>query len=445
MIKQMDIVHAIESLFPKKWIKEYRVLKRNVTAYRKKKCIHKKYRKIREEKRSIRIVFFALVSSNWKFDYLYRLLEKDANFEPFILVCPVVNKGREYMLYELNATWSMLSNKGYIVYKAYDENTDTYIDVKNLKPDIIFYTNPYKGLVDDRYYIDKYPDILSCYANYSFEIIPHEFAFNTPFHEAVWRYFVETEYTLNLVKKYSRTSGRNAVNVGYPMFDCFREHVDDSPYWKIKDRKVKRIIWAPHQSIIPIDKNDRNQVAVQFSTFLLYSDFMLELAKMYKNQVQIVFKPHQLLRLNLYEHPDWGREKTDSYYELWEKGDNTNYCSSDYVDLFKSSDALIHDCGSFTAEYMCMKKPVMYLANYITESDFNDVGTKLFNAHYKGMSTDDIENFISDVVIKGEDSMATVRHSVYQNVLLPPNGLTASQNIINEIKNEILYEAYEDK
>ena len=45
----------------------------------------------------------------------------------------------------------------------------------------------------------------------------------------------------------------------------------------------------------------------------------------------------------------------------WESLSNAQLETGKYVDLFMTSDAMIHDCGSFTIEYHYTLKPVMYL------------------------------------------------------------------------------------
>lgn len=66
--------------------------------------------------------------------------------------------------------------------------------------------------------------------------------------------------------------------------------------------KKKKIIWAPHHSL-------EDCGGLQLSTFLSYYKFFFELAQKYFNDIQIVFKPHPLLKEKLYQHPDWGKEK----------------------------------------------------------------------------------------------------------------------------------------
>jgi hypothetical protein len=60
----------------------------------------------------------------------------------------------------------------------------------------------------------------------------------------------------------------------------------------------------------------------------------------------------------LEQDPNWGSEKTTAYYDKWDNLDNGQFKSGDYVDLL-TSDALIHDCGSFMAEYLVVGKPAL--------------------------------------------------------------------------------------
>ena len=79
----------------------------------------------------------------------------------------------------------------------------------------------------------------------------------------------------------------------------------------------------------------------------------------------------------------------------------------------------------------------MFLSNVIEESEYNDMAIKMFNCHYKAFSKDDIINFIEDVVLNGNDTMKDQREEVYNKYLLPPNGVTAAENMLNEIKKEL--------
>ena len=194
--------------------------------------------------------------------------------------------------------------------------------------------------------------------------------------------------------------------------------------WIDQTIKKKKIIWAPHYSI------NRN-TAFHYSTFLVYYDYMLELAEKYKDYIQIAFKPHPYLLTKLYEI--WGKDKTDRYYSSWENGVNTQLVLGDYVSLFMHSDALIHDCSSFTIEYHYTKNPVLYLIKDDHHADgLNEFGKKAFKMHYLGRNEEDIESFVINI-IQGKDNMKKKREDFYKRYLLPPYGKPASINIINAI------------
>jgi CDP-glycerol glycerophosphotransferase (TagB/SpsB family) len=321
--------------------------------------------------------------------------------------------------------------KGYEYILTFNEKKQEYFDANLLRPDIVFYTNPYKGLIDDRYYIDKFPNSLTCYINYAYNNVRFEYSFNLPFHQQLWRYFVECKSNFSLVKSYSPINGKNCTVVGYPMYDAFVQGTDVGYDWKIQDKKRKRIIWSPHHTI------SIQSQTIRFSTFELYYDVMWKFAEKYKDQIQIAFKPHPLLKEALYRLDGWGKERTDKYYDMWRDGKNTAFVVGEYIDLFNSSDAIINDSGSFTIEYLYMRKPCLFLNNYDRQADANEVASKAFDCWYHATDAVQIERFIIDVVLNGNDSLQTKREDFYNKMLLPPCGCSVAENVVNEIKRSI--------
>ena len=383
-------------------------------------------------KRPIRCVFLALYDYIWKCDSLYQKMEVDERFEPIILVCPIVNKGREHMLEEMDRQYQSFKEKGYNVLRSYNSLENKYIDVKeSLSPDILVYTNPYKGLIDDRYYIDHYEDVLTIYIPYYINgTVNNDMAYNMPVHNYSWRYYVESESHLRLAEKYSSAKGRNVVVSGYPGIEEFIDgRVSKVEYkkWKSNSDKRKRIIWAPHQTIEAVGH-------VHYSCFMLYYGYMIEIADKYADTIQIIFKPHPLLKGNLYKI--WGKEKTNKYYYQWEERENTAIEYGDYHNLFITSDALIHDCGSFTTEYLYLNKPVLRTMNGVPlETMFGSFGLKCIDCHYKAYNEQDIEQFIQNV-INGVDPMKEQRTKFVKDELMPKGGMP-SENIINDIIDSI--------
>lgn len=153
----------------------------------------------------------------------------------------------------------------------------------------------------------------------------------------------------------SSVKGKNGMLVGYPFIENFLNLTTQklSNAWKIQKYKKIKIIFAPHHTI----END----GLMLSNFLSIAEYIKDLAERKKDKVQWSFKPHPILKSKLFNHPEWGKEKTREYYNFWNNNTYTQYDHGDYVDLFLESDAIVHDCGSFIAEYLFVQKPCAYL------------------------------------------------------------------------------------
>ena len=379
----------------------------------------------------LKCVFFALFEDVWKYDRVYQLMEKHPRFEPVILVCPVVNYGYENMLSRMKQAYRFYQKKGYRVICSYDESTGRYVDVrKELNPDIIFYTNPYEGLIDDRYYIKQFPDKLTVYVPYYMnDVSDYSLAYDQLLHSLVWRMYLENNLSLQCAKKASRTGGHQMYVSGYPGIEAYidKTYVSGDDCWKVKGHTHKRIIWAPHHTIYPVE-------GIQYSCFLSYSDFMLQMARKYQDEVEFAFKPHPILKNRLYEV--WGKEKTDDYYAQWAEMPNTILQEGEYTDLFLSSDAMIHDSGSFIIEYMYVDKPVMLTMREDRNGkyDFSQTASACLENYYVARNEDQIEQFIQNV-ISGTDPMKEQRTRFVHDVLLPEG--MPSENILNDILDSI--------
>ena len=360
---------------------------------------------------------------------------ENKRFDPVILVCPVVNYGEKNMLENLDACYATFKNKGYNVIKSYDSLTQKYVDVKtDLSPDIIFYTNPYSGLIDDRYYVDKFKNVLTVYVPYFFSTnSDYQMSFNVPLHNFVWRRYLETETHKAYAVEYSLNKGRNAIVSGAPgIDDLINPNCKPQNVWKGKSHEKKRIIWAPHHTITPVG-------VIFYSCFLEYADFMLKLSEKYINQIEVCFKPHPLLRNKL--NKLWGEQKTEEYYSKWVNGNNTFLSEGQYVDLFLTSDAMIHDSASFIVEYLYTNKPVLRTMNGENLNEqFSEFGISCLDCHYKSHNEQEIERFVQDVI--NEVDPLKEQRAKFVNEVLMPKG-SPSQNIIDDIldsiDNQILY------
>lgn len=410
-----SITHHIQLLS-----KRHKIRKIQIQQMQLEKNIRKKPR--------IKVAFFLIHDSVWKYERLYRLMEKNDRFDPIVIVCPYITFGEETMLREMNHAYHSFKKKKYNILKAYDESKNVWLDVKKeICPDIVFFTNPHK-LTRKEYYITNFTDCLTCYAPYNFgNSHLYQMMYNQIFHNYIWLLFAETELHKEFSKKYATNEGINVVVTGFPGTDVFLDHnYQPQDPWKIKDPKIKRIIWAPHHTI------DDNKSFLSFSSFLTYADFMIELVKKFENEIQIAFKPHPLLYDRLVANA-WGDEKTKIYFNNWKELKNGQLVEDDYTDLFLTSDALMHDSGSFLIEYLYTGKPVLHLNRDKDISDrLNEFGKLAFDHHYHAKTESDIIDFINNILSQKDEKKAE-RLTFRTNFLLPPNGISASENILNEL------------
>ncbi len=291
------------------------------------------------------------------------------------------------------------------------------------KPDIVFYQKPYSDCFQNlKLYFQNYKTLFA-YVPYSFHNSIEGWAYSSPYLKKCWQIYYENELLAKQYGELVKPKHPNSYATGLPMMDELlvpKENVPDQ--WKKHAPGKKRIIYAPHHSINP-------ENWWQSSTFLDMGEAMLELAEKYSGKVQWAFKPHPLLRGKL--NKIWGKQRTDDYYRRWSEAEWSQFESGKYLGLFKHSDAMIHDCGSFIMEYLYTGNPVMYMMkNDKLDSTWNDGYKQALSMHYHGWTVEDIENFIRNV-IDGHDPMSSDRETFIAENMTPPNGVSASQNIID--------------
>ena len=118
---------------------------------------------------------------------------------------------------------------------------------------------------------------------------------------------------------------------------------------------------------------------------------------------------------------------------------NTFVADGEYIDLFMTSDAMIHDCSSFSIEYHYSQKPVMFITQDLNayKGMLNKFGKMAIDLHYVGKTEQDIKSFIKNQVLLNNDPLKTEREIFYHKYLLPPHNLTVAdytyQNIIKSL------------
>ena len=381
-------------------------------------------------KDKIKVVFFPINIGMWKNDYLFQLMLNHPRFEPYIVSFFVPIDSWEYQLRNQKAMADFFKAKGYPYIDMYDEASEKWFDVKTFKPDIVFYTQAVDVAYPQYKISALWDECLFYYTPYCIGMEDQRRGYNTLLENICVKFFVPSEYHRHEYASFFVNKGRNVVFTGFPSFDYLTRPIKQPNYkWKYNDSR-KRIIWAPHHSILETD-------LLSYSNFLEIATEMVELAKRFEDKVQIVFKPHPRLRPKLELLEGWGAKRTSDYYETWANMPNTCLEDGDYYDLFLTSDAMIHDCSTFMAEYLVTEKPIMFVLREDAGLNLNRYAQQCFEQHYVGHSMEDIEKFIEEVVIGGDDVMKKDRLEFVHNTLLPKGNNLVAENIFNEITKEL--------
>jgi hypothetical protein len=385
------------------------------------------------DKFKITVAFFLQSPSVWKYDALYWIFEKSNRFSPIVIICPFnvhLNYSNRERLRVMQEAENFVQQKGYKYISSYNEEKKHWVNIRKvINPDIVFFAKPYKDTLP-QYYIYKFRDKITCYYPYGIEILNEttKITSNLPLHNLLYHYFVETEINKNIIQKNSIVKGENVLVSSFlGMENMIKNDYVPVNVWKKQDREKKRVIWSPHHTI---------DYLFNFSNFLMYSEVMLEFARKYKDKIQFAFKPHPVLKFKLLNL--WGEEKTEKYYDLWRTMPNTQIAEGEYVDLFFTSDAMIHDSCAFTVEYLFSMKPTLFTAKRKNmETEFNELGKLAYFLHYHAFSEQDIDNFLQCVVLDGKDTMFNDRKYFYEKYLLPQNGIFPSEMIFNTLNQEL--------
>ena len=409
------VTNKLKSILYKNEILKYNKLQRN---------------KIEElqNKEKVKVAFFIIHSSVWKYDELFKMMLDCDRFDPIIVICPYLPQGEKIMLDDFQTSEAFIKSKGYPYIMTYDFKGNKWINVREeINPDIVFFTNPHQSLTKDDYFVTNFTDKLTCYVPYSSMVSTLKNEFNTIMYRISWKMFVENDIIIRKAKEEAHAIGDNYVVTGFPALDVF---LDKSyvPKNQWKHKQPIKIIWAPHHTV------EVNR-PIAFSSFVDYAENMILLAKKYSDEIQIAFKPHPLLYGKLCAL--WDEQRTNDYYNQWREMENTQFENSEYIDLFKTSDAMIFDSCSFVCEYLYTLKPSIFTTNPDVKDEFNEFGLAAFECHQKAENIGDVELFIKKLIEKADDPKKDMKEKFYNDYLAPRNNVTASQNIFNIVLSSI--------
>ena len=381
-------------------------------------------------KKKVKIAFIMAEAAHWCGKDLYDYFANDEHFETSVFLSLDFNKPvNDVIKADFMRGVDQLKSHGINVVPVTDK--DAQLPVQ----DVLIYLSPY---------LSRFPNCFQLNGVTARTLATHiPYAFDTSFHIKrfysgelfliLWKAFFSSVVTFDIYKEKSIIGMPRGIYSGYPRMDIFfkpdtKFHFD----WKMARPDAKKLIWAPHHSI-------KGDTSITYATFQWNYKFMYEFAKAHP-EISWVFKPHPwLLYKAVREKVFPSANALQKYLQMWDELPNAMvYTGGYYQDIFATSDGLIHDCGSFSAEYQYMDKPMIYLTR--PEQNHNKLGNEILKASYlvDGKDFDGIAALLQRLFIEGKDDKADERKKVFDKYLNYPktNGMLASEFIYRNIADE---------
>ncbi|EOB6044959.1 CDP-glycerol glycerophosphotransferase family protein [Campylobacter jejuni] len=385
-----------------------------------------KLKKIKS-KAKIKIAFLHMYSADIQNISIFEKLLHNSKFDPYFIVNPDLLTNDKNLVYQYDKTFNELTQtygKNRVLH-GYLVGEKKFIDYSS-EFDIMTTNNPYDSkshtFFKIEYWIKKNIPVFYISYFYSGRCIVTIHNLQLHYLNYLWIWFIENKEMLKLADKYRIKKSKNLYLSGYPKMDKLINYPK-----KIQDKK--NIIIAPHHTI-------QQNSSFKIGNFLKYYNLFLELPKKYP-YINFIFRPHPLLIQTLRHSDIWGEEKTNDYLKQLLSNKNIIFSDrGDYLQLFAESDGMIHDCGSFMAEYLYLKKPVAFIMNHDTNDMLTNFGKKCIKSHYCLYQEDDFYDFIENVIIKCQDYKKYFRND-FANDSVIVNYPHSTQAIYNKLLKEL--------
>lgn len=304
------------------------------------------------------------------------------------------------------------------VINGYDYEKHTWFDLRQLKPDYLFFQTPYDICRPPEYQSDVvslYTKI--CYVHYGMPFMGDfiaEESFPVSFLKHVYFHFAEfqemKDFYVNRVTENPIHKHKRVILTGYPKLDGIEKYVGcESKSWHYKKEEGRyRIMWTPRWSM-----GEDN------CTFFDYKDCLLDYVEN-KKDIEFLFRPHPQAFSEFMEKKLMTEEEVTDYKRRYEESDIAFLdTQGEYLPSFYSSDVLITDESSIIPEYFLTGKPIIF--TYKT-THLNEFAKKISEGFYWAKDWEEVKKYL-DMLRNGEDSLREKRKELLEHsYYLPKDG-----------------------
>jgi hypothetical protein len=377
----------------------------------------------------VTVGFVVCSPAKWSTQALFEALSADRDFRPVFFPClsdaemrqPRASRAAAYA-----TTRHYFAGLGPIALDLYDPATDRMHDARNITADVVFIQQPW-GMQDlPRQIVQR---ALPAYVHYGYPVIRNDtmqFGLRA-FHPFLWCHFVPDATQARAMAAGGTPQAAHMPVTGHPKLDAYLTPAPDrsnaSVWPNSSATHRKRVIFAPHHALAAGSLN--------LATFAWSGPAMLDLIQT-NPQLDFVLKPHPNLA---YEMGRGGKELATSFDAVmrgWHDAPNAAVLQGgDYFDLFRSSDAMITDSGSFLAEYLPSGAPLIRLVKD-GSAPLNASGEALAPAFYTARDAQTLSQLFESVILQGDDPLAPARKTAIARLM--PDDRSSAQRVMAHLR-----------
>ena len=362
---------------------------------------------------------------------VYDTLKADPDFTVTIVAIPQKNrkKGVEYRHEEYTGEGAEAFFQGEGCVNGYDYATGQWLDLRTLKPDYVFFQQPYNVARPEIYssgVVSKYAKI--CSVSYfaiitlddtCVECTPTDFLKDLSFFFA--QHEADREFVLGRMKE----AGPNVASVittGFPRFEKIREHAKEKcDIWN--DPSTFKILWTPRWTT-----NEGN------CHFFSFKERFVAYCQEHPD-TELTFRPHPQAFKEWLSTGELTQEGQDKVRQVFSQGNLHLDESMNYYPMMFSSDVLITDRSTMFVDYLFTGKPIIYCANHGVH---DEVIGGVENGMYWVNSWEELIKVLEDIK-RGVDPLKETRAQIadaYQG----RSGQKASERIRDILKADAMKE-----
>ena len=377
----------------------------------------------------VRVGIVVCSPAKWSMQTLFDALQADPDFTPVFyptlsdagLRLPRAARAAEY-----RKTRAFFAAIGDIAADLYDPHSGLMAPLSTIAADLVFIQQPW-GMQDMPRQLEG--RALTAYVHYGYPVISNDaMQFALPgFHPFLWCHFVADEIQANAMRSSGKPQATHMPVTGHPKLDAYltpapaRGAVIVWPHAAKSDRK--RVIFAPHHTL--------GAGTLNLATFQWSGPALLALVQTHP-EVDFILKPHPNLGYEMGRAGAQMQAVYDTVMQGWDVAPNADVVQGgSYFDLFRSSDAMITDSGSFLAEYLPSGQPLIRLVKEGSAS-LNASGQALADAFYCADDPEALNNVFERVIVQGQDPLAPLRQAATARLM--PDARASAERVMDHLR-----------